>query len=108
MRPAFTLIELLVVIVILSILAILLLGAFGAVFATPHTFDAKVIDKWTDFDGDGTTIYRIRTQAADGEVNTWNSWWVHNQIQNGVYYRFTSKMQSISKIENIPQPVAAE
>lgn len=104
-RSGFTLIELLVVVAILFVLVALVGGVASTFLAQPVAFEAKVIDKWTDMDGDGDPVYRCRTQSVDGEVNTWNTYWVHAKISNGVYYKFTSKGAYISTVESTPQPV---
>lgn len=104
-RNGFTLIELLVVVCILLVLVALVGGVVSTFMAPSVSFEAKVIDKWTDMDGDGNMVYRCRTQSPDGEVNTWNSYWVHGNITNGVYYKFTAKGFHLSTVENAPQPV---
>jgi prepilin-type N-terminal cleavage/methylation domain-containing protein len=104
MNRGFTLIELLVVIAMLVILATIFSSMFSGC-GTPNTFEGYVTDKWTDLDGDGDKVYRCRTQSPNGEVNTWNSFWVHNDISIGQYYRFQSKMTYLSKVQLLPTPV---
>lgn len=87
-RKGFTLIELLVVVAIIAILGLLISSATGtSIFGKPRTVEAQVTDKWTDIDGDGTKIYRIRTTSSTGEVDTWNSYYCHDDLQVGVSYR---------------------
>lgn len=101
----FTLVELLIVLAILGIL-VALVGSLVVGFLTPaRVFEAQVIDKWTDIDGNEDVVYRCRTQAPDGEVNTWDSIWVHDKITNGVYYKFSAKRAYLLTVEATPQPI---
>lgn len=104
MNRGFTLIELLVVFCFVFILIVLMSGFISFFFATVVSFDAKVIDKWTDMNADGSIVYRCRTMSSDGEVNTWDSCWVHNKIMNGEQYKFTVKMTYLLSAKVI-QPI---
>ena len=103
-RNGFTLIELIVVIAIIMVLAALILPAIG-IFGTNSSFEGYVTDKWTDIDGEGNSVYRCRTQSSTGEINTWNTFWIHNEISVGGYYKLTSKSNLLTKAESTPSPI---
>jgi len=104
MRNGFTLIELLVVLCIIAILVALVVGAVGGF--TGKTFEAEVTDKWTDLDYDGNKMYRVRTVSPTGDVDTWNSYWCHDDIQVGVSYQFQASGAMLRKANRLAlQPV---
>jgi len=104
MRNGLTLIELLVVLCIIAIFAALILGAVGGF--TGKTFEAEVTDKWTDLDYEGVKMYRIRTLSPNGDVDTWNSYWCHDDIQVGVSYQFQARGAMLHKANRLAlQPV---
>jgi len=100
----FTLIELLVVLCIIAVLVSLVIGAVGGI--TGRTFEAEVTDKWTDLDLDDNRIYRIRTVSPQGDIDTWNSYWCHDDIHQGVSYQFQATGSVIRKSNRLAlQPV---
>jgi prepilin-type N-terminal cleavage/methylation domain-containing protein len=104
MRSGFTLIELLIVLCIIAILLALVMGAVAGFTGT--TFEAEATDKWTDLDGDGNKMYRIRTVSPTGDIDTWNSYWCHNDIQIGVSYQFQATGSVVRKANRLAlQPV---
>ena len=91
MKKGFTLVELLVVLAIIGILVCLVMGALGALgVGFGKTFNAEVVEKWTELDYDNNKLYRIRTISPAGENDVWNSFWCHNDVQIGVSYEFKS------------------
>lgn len=104
-RNGFTLIELIIVIAIIMVLAALILPAIGIFGTNSSFFDGYVTDKWTDIDGEGNSVYRCRTQSSTGEINTWNTFWIHNEISVGGYYKFASKSNLLTKVESTPSPI---
>lgn len=104
-RNGFTLIELLVVLVILFILAALILGVTGIGGAE---YDAKVVEKWTDVDYEGNPIYRATFVKSDEETVTLDTYWHHNELHKGSYYRVKSWMGKLSKVSPLPQPVEVQ
>ena len=106
-RQGFTLIELLIVIVILAILASLVVGALGGF--SSNTFQGEVLEKWTDLDGDGNRVYRVRTLSTNGDVDTWNSYWCHNEVQVGVSYEFKASAGFLRDAKRLAvQPVKVQ
>lgn len=90
-KNGFTLIELLVVVVIIAVLAALIFPLFSLFSSTSKKFDARVIDVWTDMDGDSNKIYRCRTQTPTNIVDTWDSYYIHQTLENGTSYHFEAK-----------------
>lgn len=107
MRNGFTLIELLVVVGIIAIIVVLLAGVFGGILGVgSKTFEAEVTDKWTDIDYDNNKMYRVRTMTPSGEIDTWNSYWCHDDVQIGISYQFQAVGGSLSKASRLAlQPV---
>lgn len=95
MKKGFTLIELLVVIAIIAILAALIYPAF----ATKIAFQAELIEKWTDLDNDGMKLYRARTRTEEGDIETWNSYWVHDKIHPNQWYKFEKRASNLVSVE---------
>lgn len=85
-RDGFTVIELITVLAILAILIALLSPLF--IMSGPP-FQGTVIQKWTDLNGDGHTIYRVQLDTGDGEGHVYNSRWVHDKIFIGKTYTFS-------------------
>jgi prepilin-type N-terminal cleavage/methylation domain-containing protein len=109
MPKGFTLIELLIVVVIVVILGSIIVGATG--LFNNRTFEAEVVDKYTDLDGDNNRCYRCRTISNSGDVETWNSYWCHNDIQVGVSYEFQTRGNWLIKANKLlvqPQRVRNE
>lgn len=108
-RNGFTLIELLVVLCIVTVLIALVMGAVGGFSGafSGTVFEAEVTDKWTDLDYEGVNkMYRIRTVSPNGNVDTWNSYWCHDDLQVGVSYQFQVSGSYIRKADRLEiQPV---
>lgn len=104
-RHGFTLIELLVVVAIIAILAVLVLGVFGV---GSVEYDAKVVEKWTDVDYEGNPIYRATFVRSDEETMTLDTYWCHNNIHKGSYYRIKCSMGKLRSAQALPQPVEVQ
>lgn len=104
-RNGFTLIELIVVIVIIVIVGSIFVSAFNGCSGSGQTFTAEITDKWTDLDGDGDRVYRVRTVKPNGEVDTWVSYWVHDKVQIGTTYEFKASGGTLSSVKPAPQPI---
>lgn len=108
-RNGFTLIELLIVLAIIAILGTLIcagIGGCGGILGTEY--NAKVVEKWTDVDFDNNPIYRVQIVKQDDELVTLNSYWVHNDLHKGSYYKVKVFNGSISKAIALPQPVEVQ
>jgi len=108
LRSGLTVIELLIILVIILIVGSLIFAGVGGGGFLSETFDGKVVEKWTDVDWEGGKIYRVQVMKPDGEVDTWDSWWVHNKVQKGTWYKFKTLSGQISGVENTPQRVEVE
>lgn len=107
MRSGITLIELLIVLAIV-VIVIALVGSAAGLFGS-STFQATITDKWTDLDYEGNRVYRVRTVKDNGEVDTWNSYWVHDNVQVGVSYQFKASGGYLREANRLAlQPVRVE
>ena len=108
-RNGFTLIELLIVLIVLAIIAFLGAVILGALVGGMGTeYNAKVVEKWTDVNFDNQTVYRVQLAKEDDELVTLNSYWVHNDLHKGSYYKVKVFNGSISKATALPQPVEVQ
>lgn len=101
-RSGLTLIELLVVVAIIAILVAIVFST--GIIGGKGTFQAEVTEKWTDVDYEGNRVYRVRTVKPSGEVDTWNSYWCHDNVQVGVSYQFSYRGSYLSD----PQRLAVQ
>lgn len=97
----FTLVELLIVLAILAILFSFVFGISGG-WSSGRNVNVEVTEKWTDLDYEGVLVYRIRTVSPDGDVETWNSLWCHDDVKVGNSYNFQSYTGNlISKVTRL-------
>lgn len=104
-RSGLTLIELLIVVVILLIVATLIFSATGI---GASEYNAKLVEKWTDVDYEGNPIYRAQFVKSDDEVVTVDSYWYHNDLHKGSYYKVRIWGGRLTGITPNPQPIEVE
>lgn len=101
-RKAFTLVELLVVVAVIFIIAAIVAAVADKHFGNKKQITAEVLEKWTDLDGDGDRIYRVRTRTESGEIETWESRSVHEQLKTGQWYRFEATGVHLRTVQFVP------
>lgn len=105
LRSGLTLVELLVILVFVAVIGVLILSATGI---GSSEYDAKLVEKWTDVDYEGNPIYRAQFVKSDDEVVTVDSYWYHNTLRKGAYYKIKVFGGRLTGVTDMTQPVEVQ